>query len=112
MISNVPVWGFPSKGIDFTSVGYASNIGTFTLAWLGCPTDGCDPGQFVCQENADGSIEIGANAGNSALRALMSTATSSAGFPGATPGQSIAGCATSTLPSLNTKSVVHRPLIY
>ena len=102
IITTTPVWGFAAKGIDFTSVGYAKNIGTFTLAYIGCPTDGCDPHQFYCRTNSDGSLEFGTNAASNAhgaLRALMSTATKPSAFPGSTPGQHIIGCASPYYPT-------------
>ena len=102
IISSVPVWGFGSKGIDFTSVGYAIDIGTFTLVYIGCPTDGCDPNEFYCKVNDDGSLEFGTNAegnGHGALRTLLSNATKPSEFPSKSPGKSIVGCATKTNPT-------------
>ncbi len=47
ILTTMNMWGMSSKGVDLRK--YTNS----TLHYLGCPGDGCDPGQFYCTYDAN-----------------------------------------------------------
>jgi hypothetical protein len=67
LYTTMDVWGLPAEGLDLRS-----RTGS-TLHWLGCPTDGCDPGQFYCNDDPGAqTLAFGTNAAaGDSLRTLV-----------------------------------------
>jgi hypothetical protein len=86
LVTTMSVWGKPCKGFDLRKWTNS------TLHYLGCPSDGCQPGNFYCNYNAAAqTLEFGSTSGE--IRA----ATDPGNALGDTMPNSYGGCCTGPL---------------
>ena len=77
--TDMDVWGWPAAGLDLRAHTNS------TLHWLGCATDGCDPAEFYCLDDAGTEILIFGTASSSALRTVIDPGNAAGDTMPATP---------------------------